>query len=452
MARSKSETCIHRSLSFTSSPHAEVAGFKGQSSRQLIAARRPSSLTGQPRFDLAADHSETFPAPLLLPGDDLAEDPNHPTQSFQEWLGEKTRNRLTPTRKTIYVIPPPEIGDEVGFMRSWVKPGSHAARDSRAQLPQPQDVCDYLEAFYHGVSVKLLPSSTFTFTSWEKEEVKISKTTCKPPKKRYVGLKCGTEVTRIRARPSPDEVFSGQVNLDDLLDAVIAMLPQDAFSVQLLMHHDMYEDEDDEFGCGRAYAGSRVCVVSSARYDPCLDEVEEIERLHSWPASHCEDYISQYCSVSEPRAKRPKTGKTKAGKPRSNIALNGPMKAALSVYKSLPMSDQSTSLLSALWLGRTCRTAAHELGHCFGMDHCVYYACSMQGTASIREDARQPPYLCPVDLAKVLHETKGTVEKRYQALLDFCERPGNKGTHFFAPFAAWLQARLQPANIVVDLT
>jgi archaemetzincin len=33
------------------------------------------------------------------------------------------------------------------------------------------------------------------------------------------------------------------------------------------------------------------------------------------------------------------------------------------------------------------------LGHCFGIAHCVYYACSMQGTASIIENSKQPLYL-----------------------------------------------------------
>lgn len=76
----------------------------------------------------------------------------------------------------------------------------------------------------------------------------------------------------------------------------------------------------------------------------------------------------------------------------------------------------------------------------------------MQGTASIRENARQPPYLCPIDLAKLLHQTRGTAEERYKALLDFCQQPRNKGTHFFAPFAAWLQKVLQPPNKIIDLT
>lgn len=139
-----------------------------QSSRHRIAATKPSNPGGH-QSDLAADDPEAFPAPLLLPGNDLAEDPDYPTQSFQEWLGEKSRNGLTPKRKTIYVITPSKIGDEVGFMQSWIKPGSHAA-ESQANLPDPRDVCGYLEAFYYGVSFKLLPSSTFAFTTWEDEK------------------------------------------------------------------------------------------------------------------------------------------------------------------------------------------------------------------------------------------------------------------------------------------
>lgn len=71
--------------------------------------------------------------------------------------------------------------------------------------------------------------------------------------------------------------------------------------------------------------------------------------VHSWPVSHCRDYIFQCCSVSEPNAKRPKTAEAKA---ESNNSLKSLMEAAISVYQSLPVSNISTSLLSSLWLGR----------------------------------------------------------------------------------------------------
>lgn len=65
-----------------------------------------------------------------------------------------------------------------------------------------------------------------------------------------------------------------------------------------------------------------------------------------------------------------------------------------------------------------------------------------QGTAGLTEDARQPPYLCPVDLAKVLHATDADSVQRYRALLSFCEKFRERD-RFFAAFAAWLQVRLE---------
>jgi archaemetzincin len=102
--------------------------------------------------------------------------------------------------------------------------------------------------------------------------------------------------------------------------------------------------------------------------------------------------------------------------------------------------------LPALWRYRILRTVSHELAHCFGLDHCVYYACIMQGSASLAEDARQPPYLCPVDLAKVLAATGSSGQKRDQALLEYCDQPGTKDNKHFAALGAWLRRSLQLAS------
>ncbi|OCL11909.1 hypothetical protein AOQ84DRAFT_270075, partial [Glonium stellatum] len=68
--------------------------------------------------------------------------------------------------------------------------------------------------------------------------------------------------------------------------------------------------------------------------------------------------------------------------------------------------------------------------------HCVYYACNMQGSASIIEDARQAPYLCPVDLAKLEIATGMSGEERNKALIKFCDKYGD--VHMFMALAAWL--------------
>ncbi|KAL2008300.1 hypothetical protein VTN00DRAFT_8282 [Thermoascus crustaceus] len=63
---------------------------------------------------------KTFPAPLLLPGDDLSLDPDCSPQIFQEWLEEeKDWNEVTAERNVIYVVPPPEVDRDVDFMRIW---------------------------------------------------------------------------------------------------------------------------------------------------------------------------------------------------------------------------------------------------------------------------------------------------------------------------------------------
>ncbi|KAJ5780660.1 Peptidase M54 archaemetzincin [Penicillium paradoxum] len=429
--------CEHISVCSSCSSHAIVAGFKRPSKGQRLAATKADNqeFLKEDRLFLEEDTS-AFPAPLLLPGDDLAGDPED-AQSLQEWLDGEDRNPVTAQRKTIYVVPSPRIDSSVDFMEGWTTPKCPDNPD-QPKPPTAKDVRDYLAAFYHGLPVKAMPSSTLRFVPWE-EPKKKSRTKSGP---QYLGLNIGDECVRIRARTLPHGEYGGQVNLDDLLDAAISLLPNDAYALIMLVDFDLYEDEEDEFVCGRAYGGSRVAVVSSARYNPALDDIQEIEHAHAWPASHCEKFMSE-CASAESSAKRQKKSSVNSRTTaKLSLEVEGPLRKAVSFYRSLPDIESSPSLLSALWLGRVCRTASHELGHCFGIEHCVYYACSMQGTVSICEDARQPPYLCPVDLAKVLCATSASALRRYQALLAFCERPGNRDTHFFGPFATWIRGRL----------
>ena len=63
-------------------------------------------------------------------------------------------------------------------------------------------------------------------------------------------------------------MFKAQLNLNDILDAAISALPEDAYALLLLVQKDLFEEEKDDFCCGRAYGGSRVAVASSARQNP----------------------------------------------------------------------------------------------------------------------------------------------------------------------------------------
>lgn len=418
--------------------------------------RRKTSSATSIRSELGKDVPlETFPAALVLPDDDLAEYPRYPPQSLLSWLREPERNEFTSRRRTIYVATA-QAGE---FMVDWAEPSTTTSKPKggpgEVARPNTKVVMAYLQAFYHGVPVKQL-QVPLQFTTW---------TDCNPksgPRRRgqlihtisAIGINTSTECIRIRTRKSHDGVFAHQLNLDDLLDVCISILPDDAFALLLIVDQDMYQHEDDEFCCGIAAGGSRVAVVSTARYNPLVDQQQEIDREHPWPASHCAAYVEKLCRKADGASRKRKHADTTATPTTINLtstsapAKPSPLHAAITAHNSLPplTSVASPQALHILWLSRVCRTSSHELGHCIGIDHCVFYACIMQGSASIKEDARQPPYLCPVDLAKMLRATGADERERYRALLTFCEAWEEKeGGHMFAGFAGWLRGRMEEA-------
>jgi archaemetzincin len=379
----------------------------------------------------------------VLPDDGLAIDPKEPPQSFRSWMTEKLRNPVTRRRKTIYVAPAPKIDKELSAtVGRWAVPFVlQAPLKGGCNPPKAEQAGKYLEAFYHPLPVKILPAEV-RFVPWSEGK------TAKPSKQpQYIGLQVGKGVTRITTRPCPDEVYPQQLNLNDILDAAIEVLPDDAYALVMLTDHDLYEDDDDDFCCGRAYGSSRVAVVSSSRYHPLLDEATGIEREHMWPFSHCETYVQRMCRDAEAAGPNPKRRKT--GPPRDAPATDAesPMTAVIQAGLAAPPPTDSPS---GLWLSRMARTVAHEVGHCFCLAHCSYYACVMQGTAGIAEDMRQPPYLCLVCLAK-LTRAIGDVEKeigevqlmiaRYTALAKFCETW--KRVAMFAAYGSWLGKRIE---------
>jgi len=77
-----------------------------------------------------------------------------------------------------------------------------------------------------------------------------------------------------------------------------------------------------------------------------------------------------------------------------------------------------------LCLLRTMKTAAHEIGHMFGMMHCIAYQCNMCGSNSREESDRRPIALCPECVAKVWWFTGADPVRRYEKLAEFCRKNG----------------------------
>jgi len=93
-------------------------------------------------------------------------------------------------------------------------------------------------------------------------------------------------------------------------------------------------------------------------------------------------------------------------------------------------------------LRRAFQTLTHEIGHTFGLKHCVYFSCLMQGANSLEEAEERMPDLCPVCLRKLLWcvsaETSDAVRARYERLRAFFStHPSSFSRHL-----KWVQSRL----------
>jgi archaemetzincin len=90
-----------------------------------------------------------------------------------------------------------------------------------------------------------------------------------------------------------------------------------------------------------------------------------------------------------------------------------------------------------LMLWRSCKVLAHETGHLFGIDHCIWYRCLMNGSNHLDESDARPLHLCPVDLRKLQSSIGFDIVERYELLRDFYRQAG------FDDEMRWISKRIQ---------
>jgi archaemetzincin len=90
----------------------------------------------------------------------------------------------------------------------------------------------------------------------------------------------------------------------------------------------------------------------------------------------------------------------------------------------------------AVLLRRSCKVLAHETAHMFGLAHCTFFNCLMNGSNHLGESDRRPLHLCPVCLRKLQWSIGFDVLERYSAM----ERSDR--TNGFDDEANWLRDRI----------
>ena len=89
--------------------------------------------------------------------------------------------------------------------------------------------------------------------------------------------------------------------------------------------------------------------------------------------------------------------------------------------------EQETKLIeNSQLLWRSSKVMVHEIGHMFGLRHCIYFNCVMNGSNNLEENDRKPIFMCPVCIRKLQHNIKFEMVDRYRALADICYEFGGK--------------------------
>lgn len=164
----------------------------------------------------------------------------------------------------------------------------------------------------------------------------------------------------VRSRKNPHH-GQEQWLTGDLLDELYERLPGDAYAMLGVTMTDLWPGSGWNFVFGQATFRERVGIHSFARYDPG-----------------------------------------------SRISHDAPY----------GLNRRRTMLLRAM------KVLSHEIGHMYGIRHCLHYECNMNGSNSLEETDEQPLHLCPVDLRKLHAATGFDPVARYLDLAGFYERQG----------------------------
>ncbi|KAL8163525.1 UNVERIFIED_CONTAM: Archaemetzincin-2 [Gekko kuhli] len=197
---------------------------------------------------------------------------------------------------------------------------------------------DYCEAFYNGLTVRILEPEPVLHTN------------------------CAFRVN--------EYTHNLQIHAGHLLKYLKKKKPKDAFCIVGITMIDLYPRDSWNFVFGQASLTEGMGIFSFARYDSDF-------------------YSADY-------------------------------KGKLKTTKKLPPTDYS--VFDGYY---TPETLTHEIGHIFGLHHCQWLQCVMQGSNHLEESDRRPVDLCPICLRKLQSALGFKITERYKALKRWMEEEAN---------------------------
>jgi len=350
-------------------------------------------------FDVDTAMFSLLPSPLS-PYDWLAQDVESP-QSFSDYYQSiclrngKFKPFANANKSTIYILP----------LGSFNNPETNECYVDLNLLVQ------YTKAFYTGCQVSFLPVANITqrFTKEDRTKEKPKFYWLQEDEKHEYEIK-GRYDKNTKKR---------QLNVNPILDLLANIRKKrefqrthnDCFCIMCVTLEDLYDDHPDLFVAGMANGGSKVAVFSFARYAPHVSETMSVEHWWDWNFQN---------------SNKPQKSKKKKQSQKENQEEEG----------------ERTKEYRAEWLKRSVKLLVHELGHLYGIGHCIYFDCIMNGSGHLEEDFRQSLHLCPIDLKKLTFRLPNFDPLIwYQNLLKFYKEQNQ--TNVFQSEQTWIEKKIR---------
>lgn len=174
---------------------------------------------------------------------------------------------------------------------------------------------------------------------------------------------------------------------------------------------DLFLHASDLFVAG--FAGRGVSMLSLRRYHPRMVMSDSHWDDYAFYANQRADnktYLTNDESDDEAnQAKRRKKSNKQKSESVNELLLSPPL---------LGRDER------AEYFRRAGRLINHELGHNYGLEHCIHHHCFMNGSGNLEEDFATPAIACGICLRKLQFRLGFGVIRRYEALLRVYEENG----------------------------